>query len=175
LTSPEAPRWVELPKSGVGFVSGDEDGYGWGSSVLASVIIDAGQRYHDQYLAANPGKSPLSLNDASTKRGGPAHDHETHQAGLDLDLRLPRRDGTQGTRVGRADYDREATYRMIAAFAADPRVERVLITDSVLLQQIAADNPPWKAKVQDGGPKHKNHVHVDIAPWQPPVLETMAT
>lgn len=164
LNAPDAPRWVRVPASGPGFVNHDVDGYSYAADTLVSVVRDAGQRYADGYLTANPGAAKLSLNDASRRDGGPNKDHSTHEIGLDLDLRLPKKDGTSGSNVLWRDYDREATYAMIEAFASDSRVERILCSDRTLLKRIGDSDAPWKHKVVYGGASHRNHLHVDIAP-----------
>lgn len=164
LGSGVGPRWVQMPSSGVGFIRMDHDGFSYGSSMAADTLARAGHRY----AAANPGGTVIAINDVSTKSGGNNKDHETHEAGLDIDVLLPTTAGGHSTRVGRADYDRETTYKMIIAFAQDSRVERVLFSDPVLLQRIADSDFPWKAKVQDGGPVHRNHFHVDVKGYAAP-------
>ncbi len=168
LASPHGPRWVEMPAGGAGFMRIDHDGFSHGSSLAADTIVAAGAKYEEAYRGARPGKSLIAINDVSRKLGGPNADHETHEAGLDIDVSLPTVSGGHSTRVGWSSYDREATYAMIRAFAEDPRVERILFTDAVLLARIAESDVPWKDKVMDGGPVHRNHFHVDIAPWSPP-------
>lgn len=168
LSSPHAPRWVRVPASGPGFVNNDVDGYSHATDRLVSVVRDAGQRYADGYLASHPSAASISLNDASRREGGPNRDHSTHEIGLDLDLRLPKKDGTSGSNVLWRDYDREATYAIIEAFAKDSRVERVLCSDRKLLQRISTSDVAWKHKVVYGGASHRNHLHIDISPPPPP-------
>jgi len=133
LDSEHAPRWEQIPAQGVGYQNDDRDGFNYGSSQLVDVITDAGLSYSTNHLAQNPTASPLSLNDASKRNGGPNNDHASHQNGLDLDLRLPRTDGESGTQVGWRNYDSEATYQMLRAFAEDPRTERVIFGDRALI------------------------------------------
>jgi murein endopeptidase len=166
LSSPHAPHWQRLPQSGTGFVNHDLDDHGYASSHLVAVLQDAGARYHERWLSTHAGAAPIATNDASRARGGDTLDHESHEAGLDLDLRLPRTDGASGARVDQPVYDRDAARAMILAFAEDARVERILIGDRVLLAEAAAAGGAL-GKVRDGGPSHENHIHVDVAP---PVL-----
>lgn len=173
LASPDSVRWQRLPASGTGFVNTDTDGFSWATDRLVQVVISAGERYQQSHRDAHPGAARIGLNDASRRAGGNNADHETHETGLDLDVRLPRTDGTHGTIAGAANYDREATYRMIAAFASDPRVERILFSDNVLLQRIANSNASWKHKVAHGGAVHRDHIHVDVSP--PPAPAPAAT
>jgi peptidoglycan hydrolase-like protein with peptidoglycan-binding domain len=162
--SAEPPRWVKMPERGAGFVNDDVDGYGFGSAETKAVIEEAGAAYAKDYLSAQPKAAPMGINDVSKGQGGLTPDHESHQNGLDLDVRLPRTDGTNGSDVRWANYDREATYAMLTAFAANPRVERVLFADAELLARAKNSGQPWAYKVQDGGPVHRNHLHVDVKP-----------
>lgn len=164
LTLEAPPKWVEMPKSGPGFVNEDTDHFGYGSEEAKAALEEAGAAYQRDHLATNPGAALLSLNDVSKRAGGKTRDHESHQNGLDLDFRLPRKDGTSGTTTRRADYDREAAYAMLAALASNPRVERVLFTDPALLERIKSRGESWAYKVFDGGPVHLNHIHVDVKP-----------
>jgi peptidoglycan hydrolase-like protein with peptidoglycan-binding domain len=164
LTMEHPPKWVEMPRQGVGFVNADYDHFGFGSEESKLLLEEAGAAFQQDYLATHPGASPLTLNDVSKKEGGKTRDHETHQTGLDLDFRLPRKDGSSGSDVRRSDYDREATWAMLKALASNPRVERVLFTDATLLERAKTNNEPWAYKLFDGGPVHKNHIHVDVKP-----------
>lgn len=164
LSMEEPPKWVEMPRSGPGFVNEDYDHFGHGSEEAKLLLEEAGAAYSRDYLSTHPGASRLSLNDVSKKDGGKTRDHETHQTGLDLDFRLPRKDGTAGSDVRRTDYDRDATWAMLQALGQNPRVERILFTDPVLAKKAVDENVPWAYKLLDGGPVHKNHVHVDVAP-----------
>lgn len=164
LTMEYPPKWVEMPRQGVGFVNADTDHFSHGSEEAKLLLEEAGAAFSRDYMATHPGSTPLSLNDVSKKEGGKTRDHETHQTGLDLDFRLPRKDGTAGSDVRRSDYDREATWAMLKALAANPRVERVLFSDATLLERARTNNEPWAYKVMDGGPVHKNHIHVDVKP-----------
>lgn len=163
LMSPSAPRWERMPASGTGFTNIDRDGFSYGSSRMADVIRDAGQRYHDDYLSSHAGNAEIPVNDVSTRAGGANRDHDSHQAGLDVDISLPRTDGGHGSKVGWRNYDREAAYAMVKAFASDPRVERVIFTDPTLIRQAQQNREPWASKLQTGGTVHNNHMHIDIS------------
>lgn len=171
LASPEARRWERMPAADLGFVNNDSDGFSHGSSRTADVIRDVGQRYNDAYRADNPAAALIDINDVSTRKGGKNRDHSTHQAGLDIDVRLPRTDGVCGTQSNWRNYDRETAYQMIKAFAQDERVERVLFHDPTLLRRLqreAEAGAAWASKIEDGGTSHRDHFHVDIkAPGVP--------
>lgn len=168
LSRAEPPRWVKMPGSGPGFVNEDTDGFSYGSSESKLAVEEMGAAYEREYRSTHPGAARLSLNDVSLREGGHNRDHESHQNGLDLDLRLPRRDGTSGSDVRWTNYDREAAWAMLSTIAANPRVERVLFSDPVLLERVKNSNAAWAFKVFDGGPVHRNHFHADI---KPPTVE----
>lgn len=164
LSMEQPPRWEKMPARGPGFVNHDSDGFGFGSAQTRKAIEEFSSSYATEYLAQRPNAGLISLNDVSERHGGDNHDHETHENGLDLDLRLPKTDGTSGTDTRRSDYDRDAAWAMLKAIASNPRVERVLFTDPVLLERIKTEAPAWAHKVFDGGQVHLNHFHVDIKP-----------
>ena len=164
LESNDAPRWVEVPKSGVGFHNVDADNHDFGTTHLVEVLKDCAKNYHHDYWSAHPDSARIATNDASVPSGGDTHDHHTHENGLDLDLRLPRKDGGSGSRTDWSNYDHNASYAMVEAFAEDDRVERVIISDPLIHSRIAASQPSWGHKVFDGGKSHKSHIHVDVAP-----------
>lgn len=162
MASDDAPRWTRMPNSGPGFRNADYDGYSYGSEHMAEMVREAGQSYHDNHLASNPDASVIELNDVSIRNGGDNRDHQTHEAGLDIDIRLPRTDGQSGTQTNWRNFDRDAAYAMMEAFATNPKVTRILITDSRLLEM--ANEQPWRDKVRDGGRTHRDHFHIDISP-----------
>jgi hypothetical protein len=164
LMSPNAPRWERMPASGPGFTNIDRDGFNYGSHRIADVIRDAGQRYQDAYGATHSAAATIGINDVSTRQGGANNDHDSHQAGLDLDVSLPNTAGEHGSKVGWRNYDRDAAYQMVKAFASDPRVTRVIFTDPRLLQWAAQNHEPWASKLQTGGALHNNHMHIDVSP-----------
>jgi peptidoglycan hydrolase-like protein with peptidoglycan-binding domain len=163
------PAWVEMPKEGPGFVNVDTDHFGYGSSETLATVEEASAAYAKAWQATHPDAQPVGVNDVSLRAGGKNKDHESHQNGLDLDLRLPRTDGTTGATTVRAkNYDREAAYAMLAAFGANERVERILFSDPVLLKRAVTNGEPWAYKLFDGGPVHTNHIHVDVKPPEVP-------
>lgn len=168
LRSGNPPAWTRMTKSGEGFVNSDRDGYSYGAKITDDVIADVGKRYAGTFLQSKQESALININDVSTRNGGKTRDHDTHQNGLDIDVRLPRHDGSHGSKVGWKNYDREATYAQIKAFAEDPRVDRILFTDPKIVQMATRNREPWLSKLQDGGDLHKDHFHVDV---KPPVVQ----
>ena len=169
LFSDQAPRWQQLPRRGTGFILTDSDDYGWGTNTAAAVMARAGVRYMTEFRQHHPDRALIGVNDISRRdgsvivhRGSP--EHETHRTGLDIDVRLPRRPGSDrrwGTKTNWRSYDREATYAMIRAFALDSAVERILFADRVLIGRASREQQPWAHKlIYDRG--HNDHFHVDV-------------
>lgn len=164
LSSVSPPRWEKMPSEGLGFVNSDTDGFSFGAGAAKVALTEIGASYARHYMTAHPSAMRLSLNDVSTRNGGPNRDHQTHQNGLDMDFRLPRKDGVAGTAINRSDYDREAAWAMLQAMGQSQRVERVLFSDQELLARVKRTQPEWAYKVFDGGPVHTNHIHIDVKP-----------
>lgn len=168
LSSPNAPRWQEIPAGGPGWRNVDADRHDYATDRTVRVLQEAGAAYQADFLDSHPGRSLIESNDASLLHGGDTRDHLSHETGLDLDVRLAIKNGAGGgVTVRSANYDREATRAIITAFAQNPDVERVLIGDARLVAEIRRSGASWASKVEDGGKVHENHVHVDIKPPSP--------
>ncbi len=167
-----APRWVEIPLDGTGWVRSDREGYHWATDSMLQGIQRIGERYN-QYLSQNRGAVPFALNDASRVDGTVAliagrSEHGTHRNGLDIDLRLTRRPNNSGARYGgvtvsSAEYDRETMYAILDAFGSDPMVERILLNDAQILARARAEGKSWASKIGFAS-GHGNHAHIDFVP-----------
>jgi len=163
LRARNGPRWEAMPRRGTGFVNDDRDAHGYGTSWLRETVERAGSRY-TAYAAANPrAVQEIHINDASRRHGGDTIDHDTHETGLNLDVRLGRGNITHRSR----SYDREATWASIRSFLDDGSVSRVLFNDPELLRRAEAD-PRYAGRLVacDG---HDDHLHVEVVP--PPIAE----
>lgn len=160
LRALNAPRWQLMTAAGEGFVNDeraedDTDEFDHGTHWLDEVIIAAGADYERNYHSDHPDAAPLTLNDASPPQGHYAAQHEGHQTGLDVDLRLPRTDGNAGgIEVSSNIYDRDAMRAMLEAFAAQDLASEFYLNDAIL---IAEGLCQW-----EGG--HDNHAHIGIDP-----------
>ena len=163
LFSDSAPRWTKIPSNGIGWKNVDADHHDFATDHLVKTLNRAGVQYDRDYLSQNPKALAIEANDASKAAGGDTPDHESHETGLDLDLRLPSTDGTRAT-TRSANYDRAATKAQLRAFAEQPEVEKILIGDRKLLAELKAIDEPWARKIADGGKIHENHFHVDFRP-----------
>lgn len=161
LQASNAPRWQTMPAGsrGEGFVNDEladhSDDHDFGTNWLADTLRGAGAKYKADFLSLHPGAAVLSINDTSLPRGGNTPAHATHESGLAVDIRLPRRDGTVGgITVALTAYDRSSMRAMLTAFLAQPLAKRVLLNDSVLRAE-------GLCSFADG---HENHAHFEVKP-----------
>lgn len=149
---------VRLPASGVGYYTynpatqeppGGADRT-WGTARLVHELIDLGR----WWARTHPKQPPLGIGDLSRETGGPftgpVVGHQSHQNGLDVDIRLVRRDGARAA-VDPASYDRALTQAVV-----DRLVSRgaslVLIGPSLDLHGPSGTVMRW--------PAHDDHLHV---------------
>jgi peptidoglycan hydrolase-like protein with peptidoglycan-binding domain len=88
----------------------------------------------------NGGHGPIAIGDIGHEHGGDIRGHETHELGLDVDVRLMRKDDRQcrwGGSYRLAAYDRAATRVLIRAIraAAPGHVKVIYFNDPVLIRE----------------------------------------
>jgi peptidoglycan hydrolase-like protein with peptidoglycan-binding domain len=88
----------------------------------------------------NRGHGPIAIGDIGHEHGGDIRGHETHERGLDVDLRPMRRDERQcrwGGSYRLASYDRAATRDLVHAIraAAPGHVKVIYFNDPVLIRE----------------------------------------
>lgn len=166
LEAKNAPHWIQMPKGSKeeGYINDEiadtSDNHDFGTDWLAQALRGAGADYRDAYLKDNPNAALLRINDSSRPRGGDTPMHAGHESGLVCDIRLPRKDGgVGGITVSNADYDRKAMRAIIKAFRKQKLADRVLLNDSVLINEGLCRSAAG----------HHNHAHFEI---RPPVRET---
>ena len=122
----------------------------WGTAMLVSQVLSLGRWWAQEH----PDLPPLGIGDLSRERGGPftgpGVGHSSHQNGLDVDIRLPRRDRVMGPATP-ANYDRELTQRVVDRLVAQG-ASLVLIGPSLDLTGPAGVVVRW--------PAHDDHLHV---------------
>lgn len=109
-------RGVILPEEGPGFYTYypytqrpfNREDRRYGTASLVRQLVDLGRWWKATY----PDAPRLGIGDLSFKRGGSFDLHASHENGLDVDIRMPRADGTEG-RVGPDSYDRERTQAIV--------------------------------------------------------------
>jgi Putative peptidoglycan binding domain/Penicillin-insensitive murein endopeptidase len=121
----------------------------WGTSAAIGAIRAAA------VPVVNGGHGPLAIGDVSFEHGGDMPGHETHARGLDVDLRIMRRDRRQcqwGGTFRMSIYDRTATRAMIKAIraAAPGHIKVIYFNDPVLIREGLTR---WYTG-------HDDHVHV---------------
>lgn len=168
LNASNAPLWIPLDdgdkdaSAGLGYYNfeksdpSDGDFY-YGTNWLVDIIKCAGKKYNDDYLAANPAKPVIWVNDLSLK-DGTKKDHTEHQTGLGVDIRLPKNDGSSGgITYNSTDYDRDTARAMIKAFRSCEGtkgigIKHVFFNDDVLI----------KEGICSYAKGHNDHIHVGI-------------
>ena len=104
----------------------------WGTAETTAVLEAAGA------AMVRAGDGRVAVGDVSFEHGGDIPGHDTHERGLDADLRLMRRANDQCTARSNwrlASYDRAATRALVVAIraAAPGRVKLVYFNDPVLV------------------------------------------
>jgi len=164
LEATNTPFWIRMPEKGTGFVNAEaidkKDKHDFGTSWLADTLSKAAEAYYTKF-AKEHDRSPMLINDASLELGGDTPDHAGHETGLDIDLRLPKKDPDDwsGAVWMSREYDRLATRAQIHALLNQSMVSIVYFNDPELLRETINGRPICK-KVSG----HDNHIHVCIEP-----------
>lgn len=148
---------VLLPADGPGFYTYDPNAQRrpgarerrWGTAALVRQAIAVAA----WWAQTHPGAARLGFGDLSRRHGGPFPDresHVSHQNGLDVDIRLPRRDRVEG-RANQWTYDRWATQTLVNRLVRQG-ASLVLIGPNLDLR-----GPPG---VVVRWPNHDDHLHV---------------
>ena len=129
----------------------------WGTGAAIG-LLEAGAR-----AFAATGRGRVAVGDVSLEHGGDIAGHDTHEVGLDVDIR-PIRDGrnqcTRGTNWRLASYDRAATRALVRAIraAAPDHVKVIYFNDPVLIDEGLTQRHSG----------HDDHLHVRYCErWHP--------
>ncbi|HET9520747.1 MAG TPA: penicillin-insensitive murein endopeptidase [Candidatus Limnocylindrales bacterium] len=130
----------------------------WGTSSATAWIEAAGA------VTVKAGYGRVAVGDVSLEHGGDIPGHETHERGLDVDLRLMRDANDQCTRAGNyrlASYDRTATRALVKAIraVAPGHVKLIYFNDPVLVGE-------GLTRARAG---HDDHLHVRFCEASHPV------
>jgi hypothetical protein len=148
---------VRLPAEGPGFYTYDPttqappggDDRTWGTATLVREVLDLGE----WWSRTHPRQPRLGIGDLSREHGGyfagTEVGHLSHQNGLDVDIRLVRRDGTE-RRVDAGSYDRELTQAVVDRLVARG-ADLVLVGPSLDLHGPAGVVVRWS--------NHDDHLH----------------
>jgi murein endopeptidase len=122
----------------------------WGTASLVREILEMGR----WWARRHPNQPRLGIGDLSRPEGGnfpgPGVGHASHQNGLDVDIRLPRRDGVEGPATA-ANYDRALTQELVDRLVAQG-AELILVGPSLDLSGPPGIVVEW--------PNHDDHLHV---------------
>jgi hypothetical protein len=148
---------VQLPIEGPGFYSyspytqeyPNTPERRYGTAELVRHIIATGKWWNVRH----PTQPRLGIGDLSRKDGGRFDGHASHQNGLDVDIRLPRRDGREGP-ANPGNYDRELTQELIN-FLLDQGATYIFYGPN-----LRVSGPPSRVMVW---PNHDDHLHVRFA------------
>jgi len=160
-----------------------QPGAAWGTPEMIEVITSAAE----QMAWLRPDAKPIAIGDISHKRGGRIEGHKSHRGGIDADIGLYGKGGTQGrTRfpdLPSRELDLEANWLFLKAMLDTGLVQRVLLDqthiDSLRRYTIEAGhltedeayriftvrNQPrvWAMKgVVSHAPSHRDHFHVRV-------------
>jgi peptidoglycan hydrolase-like protein with peptidoglycan-binding domain len=143
---PSAPVSTALPASGPGFCStvGSNRRYGIAPTIRALRAIGA------SWQQVFPSGPHIGIGDISFRGGGAMPPHKSHDKGLDVDIRLPRKDGREApSRYQDPSYSRALTQDLVNR----------IIDNGVLRVRYIFFNDPAVTSVRPW-PGHDNHLHV---------------
>lgn len=157
LQAKNAPYWLPMTATGTGIDNRERadatDTHDYCSNWLDETILAAGKHYQENYRKTHSTAAPIGVNDASLPHGGDTKDHAGHEAGLDVDIYLPRTDGkTGGIYYWDKTYDQDATRAILKAFRAQSMVNRCYFNDPKLI----AEGLCTTVK------NHDHHLHIGI-------------
>jgi murein endopeptidase len=122
----------------------------WGHARVVREVLELGE----WWARTHPDAPRLGIGDLSRPRGGPFHGpvvgHASHQNGLDVDIRLVRRDGAEAA-VDQSSYDPALTQALVDRLVARG-ASLVLIGPRLHLHGPPGVVMPW--------PNHDDHLHV---------------
>ena len=170
LFAKNAPRWVKLTSNAAGGYIIKPTNEKWCSSWTRDVIIAAGRAFKAKVkanLKGADGKTPaqavldewvIVITALSLSKGGDTTSHKSHEAGMDVDVRLFTAKGpTPGLTISSSSYSSTWTAHAIAAFMAQRLVSNVFFNDGEIIDDYKDETVKVKAL---GG--HSNHFHVDV-------------
>jgi peptidoglycan hydrolase-like protein with peptidoglycan-binding domain len=159
----ERPVWGST--SGLCDYSAGNGPANWGTGAAIGQLRTAAKRIYDA------GFGRVAVGDIGFEHGGDIPGHETHEQGLDVDLRLMR-DGknqcTNGTDYRLASYNRAATRALIKEIraAAPGHVKLIYFNDPVLIGEGLTTRFPG----------HDNHMHIRYCEaWHPVIAYRCAS
>lgn len=155
LRAENAPTWVDLAASHAGYEFSDDasPSHQWGTALLRAALVAAGEYYNEQWIAAHPGAPKISATNAAVLEGGQLPNQGVYETGLELDVRLPRTDGSSGNVVvSDPAFDRDAMRAQLQAFWSHDAVSSVYLNDATLIGEGLCEYSAG----------HNDHAHVVV-------------
>jgi hypothetical protein len=142
---------VKLPVSGVGYENYYyEFGRKWGSLGAIYTIVSVAEIWAETGSGID-----LMFGELSTRSGGNGGKHESHEDGIDVDLRPVRIDDQRaGVEYSYPEYDRAATQKLIEIILSNDNVEDILFNDPDLIAVFNGKVRPLAG--------HNNHLHINM-------------
>lgn len=150
-------RGVLLPEHGPGFYTYNPNTQEYpnaperryGTAALVRDVIALGKWWRASY----PDDGRLGIGDLAFHTGGSLDNHASHENGLDVDIRLPRRDGLERG-SDPSTYSRERTQAIVDYLTARGHVQYIFYGPNL--------------NIRGGGPvmvwpNHDDHLHVRIS------------
>ncbi|MBW3598668.1 MAG: hypothetical protein KY475_15520, partial [Planctomycetes bacterium] len=151
INSPNAPRWVPVT-FGAGIVDGQNVKENW-LTHWARAVLDA---------ADAQSSTPLVYTGGSMRGGGDTPFHETHEAGMDIDINIDQANLVIGQTPTLTPTEQFVLDQMLAFHrGAGASIERIIISYARLRDAFNAQTMTTIATVLPG---HFNHFHVDVKP-----------
>ena len=148
---PMQPIETQLPVSGAGFVTcnrGENGENQWGQQSTIDAAFAVGAAWHELH----PDR-PMAIGHISHLGGGPMAPHDSHQKGVDLDIRPERKDGLNTeVDIFNGQYDRALTTELINLWWEKAPVKLVYFNDPTVIE----------AKLSRHAHNHHHHFHVRL-------------
>jgi murein endopeptidase len=107
----------------------------YGDSYAVEAVVAALHDFRDE----SEYTGPLRLWSMSRRYGGPLVDHDSHQSGRDIDIKLPLRADLPGTLAVKPEWvDYRATWELIDALARTGAVQEIFLDHAVQIRVEAA-------------------------------------
>lgn len=156
---------VSILHSGKGYVLAPSRTRTWATRQVVSDIKSCMARYRTAFRKA----PPVNIGDLSSRNGGSAAPHVSHESGRDVDVGYitipPQSRGlfNRKARPGNLDYPKQ--WALLKCFLDNPRTQMIFIEASVAdaLQQYAAKKRSWRSKygtILRLDRDHDSHIHV---------------
>lgn len=141
----KGPVNKQLPDSGDGFTTYGPRNMQYGTEQTVKNMQEIAARYKER-----TGKT-LEIGDLSAKGGAKTDRHKTHTNGANVDIRPPSKNGGPSNWKN-ADYDRDATRKLIQEIKRTNPNAKILFNDPVLI----------KEGLTSKASGHDNHLHVSF-------------